>query len=185
MRSKWFKALYGALCVTAASVLMAVSAFAEEEASTASNTQSTGLFGNMNKNSIITIVLMIALVAVMYFVMIRPQRKKEKETAQMRDSIQPGDKVVTIGGIVGKVCSVKEDVVTIETGSDKVRIKFVKNAISSVQKPKVDTVEKKEGTDKKMKVLKRPKKSEEPEETAPEAPAETPAENAPEGETKE
>ena len=60
----------------------------------------------------------------------------------MRNNIKPGDKVVTIGGIVGKVCSVKDDTVTIETGADKVRLKFVKNAISSVEKPKVDKVDK-------------------------------------------
>ena len=161
---KWFKLLYGTVFAAAASVTMAAVAFAEGETAAASTQTTTPaastLFG-MNRNSIVTIVLMLALVAVMYFVMIRPQRKKEKETAQMRNNIQPGDKVVTIGGVVGKVCSVKEDVVTIETGSDKVRIKFVKNAISSVTKPKVDVVETKEERDiKKRKVLRKPNKDE-------------------------
>ncbi len=175
---KWFKILYGTIFAAAASVTMAVAAFAEGEASqdtaAQTQTQTTSLFGGLNKNSIITIVLMLALVAVMYFVMIRPQRKKEKETAAMRNNIQPGDKVVTIGGVVGKVCSVKEDVVTIETGSDKVRIKFVKNAISSVTKARTDVVETKEERDeKKRKVLRKVKKSdaETQPETAPAAEA--------------
>ena len=179
---KLFKVLNGLIIASAAAVTMAVAAFAEgEEAAAttqAASNASTTLFGGLNKNSIITIVLMLALVAVMYFVMIRPQRKKEKETAEMRNSIQPGDKVVTIGGVVGKVCSVKEDVVTIETGSDKVRIKFVKNAISSVQKPKVDVVETRaERDEKKRKVLRKPGKAEneaQPEKAEQtEAPAET------------
>ena len=178
MKSKWFKVLYGTVFAAAASVMMAVGAFAEGEAAT--QTQTTAA-GGLNRNSIITIVLMVALVAVMYFVMIRPQRKKEKETAEMRNNIQPGDKVVTIGGVVGKVCSVKEDVVTIETGSDKVRIKFVKNAISSVQKPKVDVVEKKEDKgEKKRKVLRKVEKSDA--ESTDAAPA---AENVPAEEPKE
>ena len=180
---RWFKALYGMLFAATVTVTMAVAAFAEGEsaADTASQNanQTPSLFGGLNKNSLITIGLMLALVAVMYFVMIRPQRKKEKETAQMRNSIQPGDKVVTIGGVVGKVCSVKEDVVTIETGSDKVRIKFVKNAISSVTKARVDTVETKEERDeKKRKVLRKVSKDSAgdkaeapaPEENAGEAP---------------
>lgn len=96
-----------------------------------------------NTGNIMSLVIFAGLIVLMYFLMIRPQRKREKETAEMRNNIKPGDKVVTIGGIVGKVCSVKDDVVTIETGADKVRIKFVKNAISSVEKPKVDKVEKK------------------------------------------
>ena len=95
-----------------------------------------------NSGNIMSLVIFAGLIVLMYFLMIRPQRKREKETAEMRNSIKPGDKVVTIGGIVGKVCSVKDDVVTIETGADKVRIKFVKYAISSVEKPKVDKVDK-------------------------------------------
>lgn len=96
-----------------------------------------------NTGNIMSLVVFAGLIVLMYFLMIRPQRKREKENAEMRNNIKPGDKIVTIGGIVGKVCSVKDDVVTVETGADKVRIKFVKNAISSVEKPKVDKVEKK------------------------------------------
>lgn len=95
-----------------------------------------------NAGNYMSLVIFAGLIVLMYFLMIRPQRKREKETAEMRNNIKPGDKVVTIGGIVGKVCSVKDDVVTIETGADKVRIKFVKNAISSVEKPKADKVDK-------------------------------------------
>lgn len=110
-------------------------------AASATGTTATNASAN---SSWLTMIFLGLLLVLMYFLMIRPQRKKDKENAAMRNSLKPGDKVVTIGGVVGKVCSVKEDVVTIETGADKVRIKFVKNAISSVEKPKVETVEKKE-----------------------------------------
>ena len=104
---------------------------------------------NAANSSWMTMIFLGLLLVLMYFLMIRPQRKKDKENTAMRNSLKPGDKVVTIGGVVGKVCSVKDDVVTIETGADKVRIKFVKNAIASVEKPKVETVEakKEEKTD--------------------------------------
>ena len=127
------KSLRKALTVSALMLLANIAASATGTSSTAA----------ANNSSWMTMIFLGLMLVLMYFLMIRPQRKKDKETAAMRNSLKPGDKVVTIGGIVGKVCSVKQDVVTIETGADKVRIKFVKNAISSVEKPKVDTVEKK------------------------------------------
>lgn len=129
------KSLRNALTVSALMLLANIAASATGTSSTAA----------ANNSSWMTMIFLGLMLVLMYFLMIRPQRKKDKETAAMRNSLKPGDKVVTIGGIVGKVCSVKQDVVTIETGADKVRIKFVKNAISSVEKPKVDTVEKKGG----------------------------------------
>lgn len=131
------KSLRKALTVSALMLLANIAASATGTSSTAA----------ANNSSWMTMIFLGLMLVLMYFLMIRPQRKKDKETAAMRNSLKPGDKVVTIGGIVGKVCSVKQDVVTIETGADKVRIKFVKNAISSVEKPKVDTVEKKGGTE--------------------------------------
>ncbi|MCD7775217.1 MAG: preprotein translocase subunit YajC [Clostridiales bacterium] len=78
-----------------------------------------------------TIILMVALFAIMYFVMIRPQRKKQKEEQAMRDAIQIGDEVTTIGGICGRVVTVKEDSLVIETGSDKNRMKITRWAIQT------------------------------------------------------
>ena len=68
----------------------------------------------------------------MYFVLIRPENKKQKKLAAMRNELKTGDTVVTIGGIVGKVVTVKEDKVTIATGADKVKLEFTKSAIADV-----------------------------------------------------
>lgn len=80
------------------------------------------------------IIMMIALFAVMYFMMIRPQKKKDKEIKQMRDSLSTGDEVITIGGIHGKVVKVSDEVVTLEMANTKQRIEFSKWAIGSVNK---------------------------------------------------
>jgi preprotein translocase subunit YajC len=78
-----------------------------------------------------TMFLMIGLmIAVMYFVMIRPQRKRQKEEQTMRDSIEVGDEITTIGGIMGRVVTVKEDSIIIETGSDRAKIKFARWCVS-------------------------------------------------------
>ncbi len=81
---------------------------------------------------IITIVMLVAMVALFYFLMYRPQKKQEKEAKNMRDSLQVGDEVTTIGGIIGKVVSIKEETFLLETGRDKVRIRFLKSAVKSV-----------------------------------------------------
>ena len=76
----------------------------------------------------------LLLIPIFYFLMYRPQKKQEKETAAMRNSLMIGDEVVTIGGIIGKVVKVKDDYVVIETGADKTRLKMRKTAIGSVEK---------------------------------------------------
>ncbi len=76
----------------------------------------------------------VAVIGVMYFVMIRPQRKKEKETQKMRSEVQVGDTITTIGGIVGIIVSIKDDTVLIETGADKAKLRFKKWAINEVEK---------------------------------------------------
>ncbi len=73
----------------------------------------------------------LLVVVVMYFILIRPQRKREKETQKMRNSIQVGDEVTTSGGIVGRVVSLREDTVVIETGSDRSKIRIKRWAIQS------------------------------------------------------
>ena len=75
--------------------------------------------------------MMVLLFGVMYFVMIRPQKKKQKEEQQMRDSIEVGDEITTIGGIVGRVVTVKDDSLIIETGAERNRIKIMRWAIST------------------------------------------------------
>lgn len=78
-----------------------------------------------------TILMLIVMVAIMYFLMIRPENKKKKAAEEMRSSLKVGDEITTIGGIVGTVCAVKEKTVVLETGADRVRVEFTKWAISS------------------------------------------------------
>ena len=77
------------------------------------------------------IILMVVLFAAMYFLTIRPQKKKQKEEQEMRDSIQIGDEITTIGGIMGRVVTVKDDSIIIETGADRTKIKFLRGAIQT------------------------------------------------------
>ena len=82
------------------------------------------MFGNSSM-----IIMMVVLFAAMYFFTIRPQKKQQKMEQEIRENTQVGDEIVTIGGICGRVVAVKEDTVTIETGSDRNKIKFKKYAI--------------------------------------------------------
>ncbi|MBS4916164.1 MAG: preprotein translocase subunit YajC [Clostridiales bacterium] len=75
--------------------------------------------------------LIALMIVIMYFILIRPQRKKQKEEAKMRDNLQVGDEIVTIGGIVGKVVSMKEDSILIETGADRDKVRIMKWAVQT------------------------------------------------------
>lgn len=80
------------------------------------------------------IVSFLPMILIFYFLLIRPQRKQQKKLQNMIDAMQVDDKIVTIGGIIGKVVRIKEDEVVIETGTgnQKSQIKFQKSAISKV-----------------------------------------------------
>ena len=78
-----------------------------------------------------TVIMMVVMLGVFYFMLIRPENKRKKEAEQMRSAVKKGDEIVTIGGIVGTVVDVKEKNIVIETGADQVRIEFEKWAISS------------------------------------------------------
>ena len=77
------------------------------------------------------IIMIVAMLAIMYFMLIRPENKKKKAAEEMRSSLKVGDQITTIGGIVGTICAVKEKTIVMETGADRVRIEFTKWAISS------------------------------------------------------
>ena len=79
-----------------------------------------------------SLVLMVLLIAMIYFMMIRPQRKKDKADREMRESLRVGDEIITIGGIVGKIEKVNEKTVVISTTAAKNKIEFLKSAIASV-----------------------------------------------------
>lgn len=81
------------------------------------------------------IIMMVALIAAMYFFMIRPQRKQEKETNEMRNNLQVGDEITTIGGIIGKIVSIKDETCMIETGRDRTKIRILKSAVRNVDVP--------------------------------------------------
>ena len=78
-----------------------------------------------------TIIMIVLLIAVFYFFMIRPENKKKKKAEEMRNSLSVGDKITTIGGMVGKIVDVSGDLITFETGEDRVRIQVTKWAIST------------------------------------------------------
>ena len=90
-------------------------------------TEGAGTGANMTTS----IIMMVALIAVFYFMLIRPENKRKKEAEQLRSSLKEGDEITTIGGITGTVVSVKEDKFVIETGADRVRIEFAKWALST------------------------------------------------------
>ena len=82
-----------------------------------------------------TLALMLVL---LYFMIYRPQKKQEKKDAAMRAALEIGDQVTTIGGVIGRVVAIKDDTFVLETGADRVKIRFTKNAISSVEKLNMD-----------------------------------------------
>ena len=77
------------------------------------------------------IIMLVLMGVVFYFMLIRPENKRKKEAEQMRSSVKTGDRITTIGGIVGTVVNVKDDKIVVETGADQVRIEFAKWAIST------------------------------------------------------
>lgn len=80
----------------------------------------------------INVVPYVIIIGVFYFLLIRPQKKKEKQIQEMRNSIKEGDEISTIGGIYGKVLNTKDDIITIEVGADKVKLKIARWAIGKV-----------------------------------------------------
>ena len=105
------------------------------------------------------ILPLILLVGVMYFLLIRPQKKREKQVTAMRNAVKVGDEVVTIGGIRGKIVKTRDEILTIQVGSDKTKFEVMRWAISKVENSSEEPVtradddepEQKKATPKKMK----------------------------------
>jgi len=93
----------------------------------------------MNQQQLVTFVYIVALFALLYFFMIRPQQQRQKKHQRMIKNMKVNDKIVTIGGLLGEVVKIKEDTVIIRV-ADNVRLEFLKTAVSQIQK--------KEGIDK-------------------------------------
>jgi preprotein translocase subunit YajC len=86
--------------------------------------------GGTVMDSIISFAPIVVVLIVFYFMLIRPQQKKDKEDRAMRENLEIGDEIITAGGIVGLVVSIKEDTVVIETGSDRSKIRIAKWAVA-------------------------------------------------------
>lgn len=93
------------------------------EAGTADTSATSSIF-----SLVVTFGLMIVL---FYFLLIRPENKRKKQVNDMRSSLQVGDEITTIGGVVGKIVSLKDDIVVIETGADRVRVELTRWAVST------------------------------------------------------
>ena len=87
------------------------------------------------------LIIMIGMLVLMYFVTIRPQQKRQKEEQKMRNNLRVGDELTTIGGIKGRVVSIKDETVTIETGADRSKIQFEKWAIQTVHTKHEDPID--------------------------------------------
>lgn len=121
------KILKAASALFGASAILTLSAFAEDTAAaTTASGSSTGGF-----DWSFLIILGVGILAI-YFFVLRPQKKQEKETQSLRDNLEVGDEVTTIGGIIGLVVSIKDDTCVIETGKNKTSMRILKSAIRSV-----------------------------------------------------
>ncbi len=85
--------------------------------------------------SLTSLLIPIGLLVLMYFFLIRPQKKQEKEVANMRNGLVVGDEISTNGGLIGRIIKINDDIITIETGSDKTRLKVFRWAIRKVEVP--------------------------------------------------
>ncbi len=88
--------------------------------------------GNSVVSTVSTLVMLVAMVLVFYFFMYRPQKKQEKEQNDMRNGLEVGDEITTIGGIIGKIVSIKDETVLIETTKDCTKIRILRSAVRNV-----------------------------------------------------
>ena len=96
-----------------------------------STTETTATDGTTTASGGYTIVMLLVIVVVFYFFMIRPENKRKKQVTEMRNALTVGDKITTIGGLTGKIVHVDGDLITFETGEDRVRIQIARWGIST------------------------------------------------------
>ena len=109
---------------------------AAAESATENSDQVSGLMATLIQFGPIVLVLVL-----MYFLMIRPQQKKQKEEQKMRNNLRVGDELTTIGGIKGRVVSIKDDTITLESGNDRTKLQFEKWAIQTVHTKHEDPID--------------------------------------------
>jgi len=81
---------------------------------------------------LVTLMPLVLLIVIMYFLLIRPQKKREKAVTAMRNSVKVGDEVITIGGLCGKIVKTKDETLTIQVGADKTKFDIMRWAVSKV-----------------------------------------------------
>ena len=96
---------------------------------TSAATESAGIL-----SIVVSMLPLVLAIVVMYFILIRPQKKKDKQLQDMRSALEIGDSVTTIGGIVGRVVALKDDTVVLETGTERNRVRFKRWAVQEVEK---------------------------------------------------
>ena len=105
---------------------------------------SSAAAGNAAGGGMSMIIMLVVMFAIMYFLMIRPENKRKKQAEEMRNSLKKGDKITTIGGIMGRIVYVGEETIVIETSDDRVRMELTKWAVSANNsQPPVDKKSKK------------------------------------------
>ena len=122
---------------------------------------STAATGGMGS----TVLMIVLMIAIFYFLMIRPENKRKKQAEEMRSSLKKGDWLTTIGGVYGRVVAITDRTVVIETSEDRVRVEFLKSAIGQV-----GTLDEQAAAQ--QRPAKKDKKADKAEEKAVEAPAE-------------
>ena len=85
-------------------------------------------------NTLVNLLPIILIFVLMYFLMIRPQKKKDKQIKDMRNSLTVGDEIVTIGGLCGKIVKTKDETIVVQVGADKVKFEMMRWAVSTVTK---------------------------------------------------
>ena len=98
--------------------------------SSSAEAQAAAAAGSQWASILMMILPLVLMIGIFYFLILRPEKKRNKEMQEMLNNIQVADEVVTSGGIIGRVLSVKEDTVLIETGSDRTKIRVLKSAIA-------------------------------------------------------
>ncbi len=98
-------------------------------------------------NGISGVLPFIVIIIIIYLFLIRPESKKKKTAQQMRSNLEKGDKIVTVGGIVGVIVQVTEETLVIETSADRVRVEIMKWAVSSKKQDKPEKIEEPEDTE--------------------------------------
>ena len=107
--------------------------------------------GQQYLQALVQFAPLVVLIVLFYFLLIRPQRKRDKAEREMRNSIEVGDEISTIGGFIGRVVNIKDDVLIIETSNDRTKLKIYRWAIRGKEAPATESVEAPKEADKKAK----------------------------------